>query len=213
MYNKDRVQLYLPTATNLLWFCCILPSLPPIECLIYEFLAVNRFAGCPRSSVRSSNVPVEMPKVTDITKKSQSNIDKKSFRMRKNRFFTDSSVFNTMAALTSSNCRLDVSLSCRNRSLSVCNVPTIRNAWLFEVSPCFHCTANSSSCCLYTVTSLRNRSSSSVACFNLTINKNPNKVSIDHHIRPCIQTFNNNTKRQVRIHSTVKVIRACIFIT
>jgi hypothetical protein len=36
-------------------------------------------------------------------------------------------------------------------------------------------------------------------------------VSLDH-TRPCIQTYNKKIKRYPRINSTVKVIRACIFI-
>ena len=45
----------------------------------------------------------------------------------------------------------------------------------------------------------------------LKISKIEKNVSIDH-TRPCIQPYNKNTKRPVRIHSTVNVIRTCIFI-
>ena len=38
------------------------------------------------------------------------------------------------------------------------------------------------------------------------------KASVLIHTRPCIYTSNKKTKRQVRINSTVNVIRACIFI-
>ena len=46
---------------------------------------------------------------------------------------------------------------------------------------------------------------------NLKINHIEKRVSIDH-TRPCIQTYNKNKKIHVRITSTVKVIRTCIFI-
>ena len=45
----------------------------------------------------------------------------------------------------------------------------------------------------------------------LKISKIEKNVSIDH-TRPCIQTYNKNKKIHVRITSTVKVIRARIFI-
>ena len=45
----------------------------------------------------------------------------------------------------------------------------------------------------------------------LKISKIEKKVSIDH-TRNCIQTSTKNKKIYPRIHSTVKVIRACIFI-
>jgi len=45
----------------------------------------------------------------------------------------------------------------------------------------------------------------------LKISKIEKKVSTDH-TRPCIQTYNKNKKIHVRITSTVKVIRACMFI-
>ena len=46
---------------------------------------------------------------------------------------------------------------------------------------------------------------------DLKISKIEKNVSSDH-TRPCISTSNKNIKIHVRIYSTVKVIRACIFI-
>ena len=37
--------------------------------------------------------------------------------------------------------------------------------------------------------------------------------SMSDHTRPCIDTFNKKIKIQVRIHATVNVLRACMFIT
>jgi hypothetical protein len=44
----------------------------------------------------------------------------------------------------------------------------------------------------------------------LHISQIEKNVSLDH-TRNCIQTYNKNKKIHVRINSTVKVIRACIF--
>ena len=41
--------------------------------------------------------------------------------------------------------------------------------------------------------------------------KSKQSVSLDH-TRPCISTYNKHIKRQVRIHATDNVVRACIFI-
>jgi len=46
---------------------------------------------------------------------------------------------------------------------------------------------------------------------DLKISQIEKNVSSDH-TRPCISTSNKNIKIHVRIYSTVKVIRACIFI-
>ena len=46
---------------------------------------------------------------------------------------------------------------------------------------------------------------------DLKISQIEKNVSLDP-TRPCIQTYNQNIKIHVRINSTVKVIRACIFI-